>query len=103
MLARDESHIHANYLPVHCIIETEFNEGSSRLHRLNKNCTKKRRPSKLAIIPSISADFNGFCQWNVSEKAADVIKAEKNSWRKVKDSDLVSESKGIGNTASRIK
>ena len=41
MLARDQSHIHAINLPVHYIIEIEFNEGSSRLHWLNKNARKK--------------------------------------------------------------
>ena len=72
-----ETHSHVIYLPVHYIIETEFKGGSSRLLQLNKNCTRKRRRSKLVIIESVSADFNGFCKRNVSKKAADVIGAEK--------------------------
>ena len=33
--------------------------------------------SKLAIIQSISPDFNGFCKQNVNEKTAEIIGAEK--------------------------
>ena len=58
--AKREIHSSTIYLPVHYIIETEFNGGSSRLHQLNKNCTRKRRRSKLAIIQSISTNFIGF-------------------------------------------
>ena len=101
--AKRKIHNKAIYLPVHYIIETKFNGRSSRFHQLNKNCTRKGRRSKFAIIQSISADFNGFCKWNVSKKAADVIRAEKGRWRKVKCSDLASKSKGIGNTVGRIK
>ena len=90
------THSKTIYLPVHCIIETEFNEGSSRLHQLNKHCTRKRRGSKLAIVQSISADFKSFCEWNASKKAVDVIGADKDRRRKVKSSDLVSKSKGTG-------
>ena len=70
-------HNHIIYLRVHYIIEIELNGGISRLHQLNKSCTRKRRRSSLAIIQSISADFNDFCKRNFSEKAADVIRAEK--------------------------
>ena len=93
----------AIYLSVHYIIETEFNGGSSCLHQLNENCTRKSRWSKLALIQSISADFNNFCEWNISKKATDVIGAEKDRWRKVKSFDIVSKSRGIGNTVGRIK
>ena len=99
--AKRRTHSNAINLSVHYIIETEFNGGSSRLHQLNKNCTRKRRRSKFVIIQSISADFNGFREWNISKKAADVIGAKKDRWKKVKSSDLVSKSKGIGNTVSR--
>ena len=85
------------------IDETEFNGESSRLHQLNKNCTRKRRHSKLAIMQSISADFNSFCEWNISKKAIDVIGAKKDRWRKVKSFGFVSKSKGIGNTVGRMK
>ena len=67
----------AIYLPVHYIIETKFNGGSSRLHQLNKNCTRKGRRRKFAIIQSISADFNDFWKWNVSKKDADVMSRER--------------------------
>ena len=88
---------------MHYIVETKFNGGSSRLHQLNKNCMRKRRRSKLAIIQSISADFNGFCEWNISKKATDVIGAKKDKQRKVKSFDFVSKSKGIGNIVGEIK
>ena len=71
---------HGIYLPVHYIIKAEFNEGSSRLHQLNKNCPRKRRRSKLAIIQSICSDFNNLCEF--SEKASNVIGAEKDRWTK---------------------
>ena len=76
-------------LSVHYIVETEFNGGSSRSHQLSKKCTRKRRRSKLAIIQSISADFNDFCEWNISKKATDVIGAKIERWRKVESSDFV--------------
>ena len=82
--AKRGTHSHAIYLPVHYIIETEFNRGTSCLHQLLKNCTRKRRQGKLDIVQSISADFNSFCEQNVNEKAADVIGAEKDRWKKVK-------------------
>ena len=59
--AKRGTHSHAISLSMHYIIETEFIGGSSRLHELNKNCTGKRKRSKLAIIQSISADFHDFC------------------------------------------
>ena len=79
MLARDGQRgepIARISLPVYYITEIEFNGESSRLHQLNKNCTRKKRRNELAFIQSISADFNGFCKRSVSEKAADVIGAE---------------------------
>ena len=101
--AKRETHSNAIYLLVHYIIETEFNKESNRLHQLNKNCRRKRKQSKLTIIRSIRVDFNGFCEHNISEKAADVIGAEKDRWRKFKGLDLVNKSKGIRNTVGRIK
>ena len=101
--AKRGTHSNAINLSVHYIVETEFNGGSSRLHQLHKNCTRKSRRSKLAIIQSISADFNGFCEWNISKKATDIIGAKKDRWRKVKSFDFASKSKGIGNTVGRIK
>ena len=91
--AKRRIHSHAIYLPVYYIIETEFNGGSSCLHQLNKNCSRKRMRSKLAIIQSISVDFNGFSERNVSEKTADIIGAWKDRWRKGKGSDLVTKVK----------
>ena len=99
--AKRGTYSHAIYLPVHYIVKAEFNKRSSRLHQLNKNSTRKRRRSKFAIIESICSDFNNFCEF--SEKAANVIGGEKGRWRKVKGSDLVSESKQIGNTVGKIK
>ena len=74
--AKRGTHSYTIYLPVHNIIETEFNGASSRLHQLKKSRTRKRRQSKLAIIQRIGADINGFCKRNVSKKAADIIQLE---------------------------